>query len=370
MMGTLGTQASDQMSAKDTVTIEFGNNSKIILLVKDKADLETIKQYDLNAMLQDISIAVDSTKDDNTYLEIEDKSGKRYLSDTTLVLEKGETDLERKRRLDEVNLRIANFKLSAKVEDWEDWEDLEDDLEDLEDGDAHIEKETYIEERTRKTTHSLNVDIGLNNFLEDGEFPDSDGTIYAVKPWGSWFVGINSVQKTRLGNTFFLEWGGNINWYNFKFDNEEARISKTETGVLFFEQPNPDVSSIKSKLTVSYVDVSLVPMLDFGKDSRKVKRLQSGGFSVTKHKKQGFRIGVGGYAGYRLGSHSKVRFKENGNRERDKDRSNFHLNNWRYGVRGQIGFGGTDLFVNYDLNDLFSGSTSPKLNAISFGIIL
>ena len=58
-----------------------------------------------------------------------------------------------------------------------------------------------------------------------------------------------------------------------------------------------------------------------------------------------------------------------GDKEKEKDHDNFYLNNLRYGIRFQIGVRSTDLFVNYDMNELFATDRGPKLNAISFGII-
>ena len=40
--------------------------------------------------------------------------------------------------------------------------------------------------------------------------------------------------------------------------------------------------------------------------------------------------------------------------QKSHDHDNYYLNNIRYGLRAQIGFRGTDLFFNYDLNDLFN----------------
>ena len=42
----------------------------------------------------------------------------------------------------------------------------------------------------------------------------------------------------------------------------------------------------------------------------------------------------------------------------------------RYGLRAQLGFGDTDLFFTYDLNELFNEDQGPELNAFSIGIIL
>ena len=62
--------------------------------------------------------------------------------------------------------------------------------------------------------------------------------------------------------------------------------------------------------------------------------------------------------------------KEDGDKEKDKDKDGFYLNNFRYGVRGQIGFRGIDIFFNYDLNELFADNRGPELNAFSFGVVL
>jgi hypothetical protein len=79
---------------------------------------------------------------------------------------------------------------------------------------------------------------------------------------------------------------------------------------------------------------------------------------------------VGVYGGYRLGSHSKIKFRQNDETDKDKEHSSFYLNNWRYGLRMRMGIKSLDLFFNYDLNELFSEGRGPELNAFSFGIIL
>ena len=176
-------------------------------------------------------------------------------------------------------------------------------------------------------------------------------------------------MKTSVGGSFFLEWGANVSWYNFKFDNPQVRIQKVDGQLEFPLLPN-EINGKKSKLTASYINVSFVPMLDFAQGRRKVKKRESGSFSIETSRKQGFRIGFGGYAGYRLGSHTKYKFKENGDSEKDKDSGNFFLNNFRYGLRMRLGLKDLDVFANYDLNGLFSDNKGPDLNAISFGIIL
>jgi hypothetical protein len=121
-----------------------------------------------------------------------------------------------------------------------------------------------------------------------------------------------------------------------------------------------DVNFKKSKLSASYVHASLVPIVDFGGHSRKSRFWD--GYNNS------FRIGLGPYVGYRISSHSKLVYKDD-DREKEKDNDSFYLNNFRYGLRLQLGYRSTDLFFNYDLNELFSEGKGPKLNAFSFGVV-
>ena len=85
---------------------------------------------------------------------------------------------------------------------------------------------------------------------------------------------------------------------------------------------------------------------------------------------ESFRIGIGPYVGYRIDSYSKNVIEVDGEKHKDRNHENFYLDNFRYGLRLQIGFRDTDLFFNYDLNELFTAGKGPKLNAFSFGITL
>jgi hypothetical protein len=154
-----------------------------------------------------------------------------------------------------------------------------------------------------------------------------------------------------------------VSWYNFKFQNDATVITKDDGDVkgVYFNEDIRDVSFIKSKLSVTYINASLVPIIDVGGYNRKARFWDS--------HNSAFRFGVGPYVGYRIGSSTKLVYKEEGDREKDKEHDNFYLNNLRYGVRVQIGIRSTDFFFNYDLNELFATNKGPKLNAFSFGVI-
>lgn len=348
----------------DTIVLEFGNNSKILILIEDPSDLKSLQSYDINQMLSDLAVSIDSAEEDVDYLTIEDNQGDRYLRDTTIVVRNRNSNRNEARNRNGVNIKVGNYEISA-----DSFEDIEDELEDLD----HLEfsdykKSEHIERRSWGTRHSFNVEFGLNNWLQDGEFPDATNAQYTIKPWGSWYLGLASTHKTSIAGPLFIEWGGHLSWFNWKFDDTNTRIIKEETEVVF--SSDNSVNGIKSKLSATYINAHLVPMFDFSYGSRQVKKIEKGSIRVTKYKRRGFRIGGGVYGGYRLGSHTKTVFKEDGDRDKDRESSNFFMNNFRYGLRGQVGYKGYDFFVNYDLSEVFVNNRGPSLNAISFGIIL
>ena len=340
--------------AADTIVINFGNESKIIIYVNDKDDLQSLVDYDVNAMLDDLNIQIQDAGGEVSYLKIEDKSGERYLADTTIIIEK---DKEIYANRENTESEEGNF-------------------EEEDDDDRSIHKSIVIKapgfstkERT-KSKHSFNVEFGLNNYFENGNLGATRSEDYAVKPFGSWYVGLTSKRKTKVAGSFFIEWGGGISWYNFKMEDPDIRILKGEEGVVFHHEPT-EVNGLKSKLTASFINISIIPLLDFSQGRRKEAiNISEGPFSITKYNRQGFRVGFGPYVGYRLGSHSKFKFEDNNDVEKDKDRGSFYLNNLRYGLRLQLGYKGLDLFANYDLNPLFKEGHGPELNAFSFGIII
>jgi len=212
----------------------------------------------------------------------------------------------------------------------------------------------------RRTYNSTNFDFGTNNYLAAGKFPEEFNAPYTVRPFGSWYVAMNNIYRTRIARKLFLEWGVGVSAYNFKFQNDSLQVLRNATGVQFLSD-NRELDYRKSKLTASYVQASFVPVIDFGGNHHKPGLFDGVG-------SESFRIGAGPYVGYRIMSYSKQYFKEDGEKQRVRDHDHFYLNNLRYGLRFQIGYRETDLFFCYDLNELFATGKGPGLNAFSFGI--
>ena len=330
----------DSMVYQDTILIKFGQNSEIMILVEDEEDMKVLQNYDLNSMLSDLQISIDSMDGEETFLKIEDESGTKYLKDTSIVVEPEPED---------------DGKWLNKVEEWSDkWDDDDND---------NCWNGKYSKDYSRKTRNYWNLEFGMNNYLDNGKFPDENNELYSVKPWGSWYVAVSTTNRTPVAGPLYLDWGAMVDWYNFKYQNFGTIMSKDENGVIFTDDPL-DRHNTKSKLTSVYINGTFLPMFQFGKSGVKKDVFHWG------HSSDDFRIGVGAYAGYRIGSHSKNVWRESGNKKKDHNNDSFYLNNFRYGVRFQFGFSDFDFFFNYDLNPLYIEGKGPNLNAFSFGVIL
>ncbi|WP_075352487.1 hypothetical protein [Algoriphagus marinus] len=192
-----------------------------------------------------------------------------------------------------------------------------------------------------KFSSDLEVDLGLNLWSPTDNAPQ-------VKPWGSWNVNLNMVGTYKASKNFHLKTGIGASFYNFKLEDTDLIAVKTPSGISFEEFT--EGRGTKSKISASYANISLVPTI------------------LTNDGK--LRLGIGGYAGVRLGGRGKFVYDDaSGDQQKIFEKSNMYASNFRYGGRAELGVGDFDLFFNYDFNELFESGKGPKLNAISFGVI-
>lgn len=195
------------------------------------------------------------------------------------------------------------------------------------------------------------------NFLESevgiNIWPSNQGAP-AVKPWGSWYVALNSTGTYKASKNFHLKSSLGVSWYNFKFEDPNQIAVKTPTGLEFQDFGDdtglPIRTGTKSKISASFVNLTLVP--------------------TVRSNDGNFRFGAGGYAGMRLGGRGKfVSEGADGEKSKQYEKSNMYFENFRYGLRSEIGVGDFTLFFNKDLNNLFQTGKGPEFKAMSFGII-
>jgi hypothetical protein len=350
-------------SQPDTVIVRTETGEEVVIITNEPAEseLDLLQSLNLNAIISDLRSTTDSLGRP-VQVEIRDENGLMYRTSEDMSFDERMEAFEQ--RMEAFSERME-AQTEAMIEEREDEkkEGTKQNL-DEEEGVAFNNPNTRVEGRYLGTSFTAVFDFGVNNYMNtDGGFPDETNEPYTVKPFGSWYVALGGLYSTHVGGPLFLEWGGNVSWYNFKFQNEDVVARKNnDPGRVTFETDPRDVRAIKSKIVAPYLNLSIVPTLDFSKNIK-----NRDGMFKDSYSNRGFNIGAGVYAGYRIGGRSKFVFEEEGNRQREKNRNNLFLNNWRYGVRAQIGFRGVDLFFNYDLNKLFANGRGPALNAFSFG---
>ncbi len=113
----------------------------------------------------------------------------------------------------------------------------------------------------------------------------------------------------------------------------------------------------KSQFNTNYIDIPL----EFRWRSKKYD--PRGSFKVT----------IGGKIGYLFDSKTKVKYDQNGETKKTKQKEKFELSSLRYGIYAKIGFGGFGAYYYYSFSDLFNKDKGPMgttMYPMTFGLYL
>ncbi|MDX1752385.1 MAG: hypothetical protein R3259_04315 [Salinimicrobium sediminis] len=244
-----------------------------------------------------------------------------------------------------IDNQIALLSREEGAEDFE-WED-----EEADDDDDHW----YNKSRYSRTSTHLVVAMGFNNALEeDQSINDSD-----FKVGGSRFFEIGIAWRTRVfeqSNFLRLRYGFSFQFNGLKPTENRYFVDEDDLTLLEEYPINLDKSKFRMDNLVFPVHFEFGP-------SKKVESSRSVWFST--HNK--FKVGLGGYAGINLGERQKLKYEADGEKEKLKLKGDYNTNEFIYGLSGYVGFGGTSLYVKYDLNPIFK-DPNPELHNISVGL--
>jgi hypothetical protein len=205
-------------------------------------------------------------------------------------------------------------------------------------------------------TYGENVSaIGFNNTLMDGRGLDDS----PYKLGGSGFIEWGYSLNTRIfENTNFwrLKYGFSFQWNKLNIQDNQFFVNTD--GDIILEDFPLEYKKAKFRTTNLVIPVHI----EFG-PSKRIEKKNYFRYSKTKQ----LKFGLGGYAGLNLGSMQKIKYKEDGNRIKNKQRGGFEVSPFVYGLSGYVGIGEVALYVKYDLNPLFKDQAIAQ-NNISFGI--
>jgi hypothetical protein len=195
--------------------------------------------------------------------------------------------------------------------------------------------------------HWEGIDLGFNSFAKT-DYSGYDNVEFMSLNQGKSlefdlnFYELNiGLSKTYVG----LVSGMGLSFNDYRFDNPFT-LEKGTTSVI--ARPVDYENLSKTKLSVSYLKVPL--LLEF---------------QIPVNNNEGrLYINGGIIGGVKIGSHTKVKHGDT----KDKDRSSFYINSFKYEATARIGYKGVALFANYSLNPLFQSGKGPELTPFTVGI--
>ena len=207
----------------------------------------------------------------------------------------------------------------------------------------------------RRTYSDIVFAIGLNNAIIEGQsLGDSP-----YKIGGSRFFEMGWQWRTRVFR--------NSNWLRFHYGiSFQFNGLKPENNQYFVQNGNQtqleefEFELDKSKLRM---DNLVFPVyFEFG-PSRYRETEKSIRYSIQNQ----FRLGIGGYGGFNLGTRQKLKYSRNGEKIKDKFKRDYNTSNLIYGLSAYMGFDEMALYIKYDLNPIFKDAAIEQ-NNISVGL--
>ena len=210
----------------------------------------------------------------------------------------------------------------------------------------------------RRTYGETVFAMGLNNAISDNADIGDDFSIGK-----STFVELGYAWKTRVfENSGALQFKYGLSLQSNFLSIKDNRTLESVDGENTFQEFPFDLKKAKLRITNLVVPLHF----EFGGWKKEQKedyvRYRTGGK---------FRMGIGGYAGVRLGTQQKLKYKENGDRVKTKSRQDYDGDNLVYGLSSYIRVtGDLSLYAKYDLSSAFKTVELGEVNNISLGLRL
>jgi hypothetical protein len=209
-------------------------------------------------------------------------------------------------------------------------------------------KETRGVKGVKKTMAQPDVPGALvieiaNNILLDA--PDQ----MKLDFWGSWTVNLYYMYDFPIGDSnFSLDLGIGIGLEKYSFSRDVTLITNADDSQTLIETLDnviPTASKYrKSNFANNYVDIPLEVRFYANKENRR----------------KSIKAAVGGKFGIRYDVLTKVKYEENNQTKKYKDKQNFNVQNFRYGVYGRFGVSGVSLYYYYSLTEMFENKKGPE----------
>lgn len=201
--------------------------------------------------------------------------------------------------------------------------------------------------------HWAGAEWGINNFLDKDLTlsREGDAQFMDLHTGRSWVVNLNFAQySVGFGTSHAgVVTGMGLEFNNYFFDGPNTLAEINDQIV---EVPLDQENLSKSKLTASWLRVPVIFEVQFP--------------GVIRARRVFLSAGVVG--ALKLGSHTKVLYKNDNGKSKDKNNDDFNISPFRYGFTARVGFGTMSIFADYYVTPFFVQNKGPELHPFSIGL--
>lgn len=200
---------------------------------------------------------------------------------------------------------------------------------------------------------TISVDFGLN-------LPFNKPSDFSLSVWGSRTVNLYYQVDKQLGSSkFSVHPGGGfgLERYNFKNDYTLSYIPGPTSPFDTLALVPTTTDTRKSQLIANYFDA----LVDFRYSSNPSDPARS------------FKVSLGIKGGFLFDSFTKIKYREDSQTKKLKDKQDWNLSPFRYAVTLRIGIGNFSIFGTYNINPIFEKGKGPgqtDFNNFTTGISL
>ena len=207
----------------------------------------------------------------------------------------------------------------------------------------------------KRTTSQVVFALGLNMLQgDDGGLGDH------MKGWQSKFTELGLTWNTRLTeetNLLHIKYGASLMYNAYSPKDNMIVTAQGDQTVLV---PS-DIDFKRNKFRNLYAHFPVHLEFDFSP----MKYNEEGEKIFKSH--EGFRFGIGGFAGVLMNSKNKFKYKEDGRKVKFSVKDDYNVNDFTYGLSGYVGYGQFSLYTKYDLKPVFEHNQIEE-NNFSVGV--
>lgn len=217
--------------------------------------------------------------------------------------------------------------------------------------------EEKAERKSKRTTSQFVFATGLNNVITEGEsLSDSD-----FRVWGSHFYEWGFTYNSRIfknHNLLHAKYGLSLMYNNLRPTDNRYFVKNGAQTDLVTGGVNFDESRFRNVFLVAPLHLEF----DFSP-----KKTSKDGERTYFKTHESVRLGIGGYAGVRIKSKQILKYEIDDLDIKERQKGDFNVNDFTYGLSAYIGYKATSLYVKYDLNPMFQNNAVDQ-NNISLGV--